>query len=159
MTTYMPKVKRVAHIALFVADPEASAKWYSDVLGMVVSARAGDGPYSGGIFMSFGASDHDIGLFPRASDATHGKEFEHIGLELDCNNDLESLKRIYGHMQSRDVKIHEILDHGVSKGIYFFDPDGHMLEVFCQQITGKDAIDELARNQGMAEPYPLQPIG
>ncbi len=159
MTTYMPNVKRIAHIALFVADPEASARWYSDVLGMVVSARAGDGPYKGGIFMSFGVSDHDIGLFPRAPDATQGKEFEHIGLELDCNNDLDNLKKIYGHLLKHDVKIHEILDHGVSKGIYFFDPDGHMLEVFCQQITGKEAIDELASNEGMAEPYPLQPVG
>jgi catechol 2,3-dioxygenase len=159
MTTPIPNVKRIAHIALFVTDPEASAKWYSSALGMMVSARAGEGPYGGGIFMSFGESDHDIGLFQKAPDASQGKEFEHIGLELDCNGDLDGLKTFYSHLLKHNVKIHEILDHGVSKGIYFFDPDGHMLEVFCQQITGKDAIDELASNQGMAEPYPLQPIG
>ncbi len=158
MTTHLPKVKRIAHIALFVSDPEASAKWYTDVLGMMVSARAGDGPYAGGIFMSFGVSDHDIGLFPRTPQTSHGVEFEHIGLELDCNTNLDSLKKFYAHLLEHNVKVHEILDHGVSKGIYFYDPDGHMLEVFCQQITGEAAIDELSGNQGMAAPYSLQPI-
>lgn len=157
MAIQIPKVKRIAHIALFVKDPEASAKWYGDVLGMMVSARAGDGPYSGGIFMSFGVSDHDIGLFKCPPEASHGMEFEHIGLELDCNADLGSLKEFYGHLLKQNVKIHEILHHGVSKGIYFFDPDGHMLEVFCQQLTGKAAMDEFSDNQGMAEPYALQP--
>ncbi|WP_423787385.1 VOC family protein, partial [Klebsiella pneumoniae] len=37
------KIERIAHIVLFVADPEASARWYCDVLGMEISARAADG--------------------------------------------------------------------------------------------------------------------
>jgi len=158
MTTLIPKVKRVAHVVLFVANPEASAQWYSKVLGMTVSGRAGDGPYKGGIFMSFGEADHDIALFPQSPDATKGKEFEHIGLEVDCGGDLTQLQYLYGHLVKNDVKICEILDHGVSKGIYFFDPDGHMLEVFCQQIVGKAAIEALRKNEGMAEPFTLKPI-
>ncbi|MBS0393905.1 MAG: VOC family protein [Proteobacteria bacterium] len=149
---------RIGHIGLFVADPEASARWYADVLGMSVVACASDGPYKGGIFMSFGTSDHDIGLFPQSPGASKGKEFEHVGLELDCRGDLGKLQRFYGRLQSHKVRIHEILDHGVSKGIYFFDPDGHMLEVFCQQVHGPAAIAELGRNEGKAEPYDLTPI-
>lgn len=148
-------ITRIGHIGLFVADPEASARWYADVLGMTLVARAGDGPYKGGIFMSFGHSDHDLGLFKQSPDASKGKEFEHIGLELDCRQDLRKLQAFYGRLLRHNVRIHEILDHGVSKGIYFFDPDGHMLEVFCQQLLGKDAIAELGRNEGMAEPYDL----
>src|ERR1043166_57522 len=60
----IPKVKRVAHVVLYVRDPEASARWYSEVLGMKVSARVAEGPYKDGIFMSFGEYDHDIALFP-----------------------------------------------------------------------------------------------
>lgn len=156
MTTMIPKIKRVAHIVLFVSDPEASAKWYNQVLGMTLSGRAGDGPYKGGIFMSFGQADHDIALFPQSPDATKGKEFEHIGLEVDCGDDLAQLERLYGHLLTHNVKIAEVLDHGVSKGVYFYDPDGHMLEVFCQQITGPDSIKELHDNEGMAEPYDLK---
>lgn len=158
MSNHIPKIKRVAHIVLFVSDPEASAKWYGDALGMSISGRAGDGPYKGGVFMSFGTSDHDIGLFKQASDTSKGKEFEHIGLEADCDGDLEKLQLLYGQLVKNHVEIHEILDHGVSKGVYFFDPDGHMLEIFCQQIHGSAAIAELANNEGMAEPYELEPI-
>ncbi len=153
----IPKIKRIGHLVLFVADPEASAEWYSRVLGMTLVGRAGDGPYKGGVFMSFGDSDHDVALFPQEPDATKGKEFEHIGFEVDCGGDLNRLKVMYGHLLKHNVKIHEILNHGVSKGIYFFDPDGHMLEVFCQEIFGQDSIAELAANEGMAEPYELEP--
>ena len=29
------------HLSLFVRDPEASAQWYADVLGMKITARPG----------------------------------------------------------------------------------------------------------------------
>lgn len=155
----IPKIKRVAHVVLYVRDPEASARWYQDVLGMRTSATVADGPYKGGIFLSFGEHDHDLALFPTAA-AGRGTEFEHIGLEVDCGGDLERLRRLYGSMVRQHVKIHEVLDHGVSVGIYFFDPDGHQLEVFCQLIpsAGGAAIAELRRNHGQANPIDLEPL-
>lgn len=154
------RIKRVAHVVLYVRDPVASAAWYSDVLGMRVTARAKDGPYAGGLFLSFGESDHDIALFPGDPDASHGKEFEHIGLELDCGGDLDPLRRIYGRLLQKNARIQEILDHGVAVGIYFLDPDGHMLEVFAQLIptNGGEAQAELGRNQGKADPTELTPL-
>jgi catechol 2,3-dioxygenase-like lactoylglutathione lyase family enzyme len=155
----IPRIKRVAHVVLYVRDPESSARWYCDVLGMQVSARVGDGPYKGGVFLSFGEQDHDLALFP-TSHTQRGYEFEHIGLEVECDGKLERLRRLYGSMIRHNVKIHEVLDHGVSIGIYFFDPDGHQLEVFCQVITptGGAAIAELTRNQGQANPIELEPL-
>jgi catechol 2,3-dioxygenase len=79
----IPRVKRVAHVVLYVADPEASARWYSDVLGMTVSARVAEGPYKGGVFMSFGEHDHDLAFFP-APPEDRPARYEHIGLEVDC---------------------------------------------------------------------------
>jgi len=156
----IPKVKRVAHVVLYVKDPEASAAWYADVLGMKVSARVPEGPYKGGVFLSFGEFDHDIALFPGSADASHGTEFEHIGLQVDCDNDLDGLRRLYGRMLQKKVRINEVLDHGVSTGIYFFDPDGHQLEVFCQRVPFAEgaAIAELRRNQGQALNVELQPL-
>jgi catechol 2,3-dioxygenase len=156
----IPKVKRVAHVVLYVRDPEASAKWYGEVLGMKVSARVPDGPYKGGVFMSFGEYDHDIALFPTSETAPKGKEFEHIGLQVDCDEDVESLRRLYGWMIQKNVKFHEVLDHGVSTGVYFYDPDGHQLEVFCQRVpfAGGAAIAELKRNEGQALVTSLAPI-
>jgi catechol 2,3-dioxygenase-like lactoylglutathione lyase family enzyme len=156
----IPKVKRVAHVVLYVKDPEASAGWYAEVLGMKISAKVADGPYKGGIFLSFGEHDHDIALFPASDHSPRGKEFEHIGLQVDCDNDIDSLRRLYGRMLQQNVRINEVLDHGVSTGIYFFDPDGHQMEVFCQRIppTGGAALAELGRNQGQALNVDLQPL-
>lgn len=156
----IPKIKRVGHVVLYVRDPESSARWYCEVLGMQVSAKVSDGPYRGGIFLSFGEHDHDLALFPAASDGARGKEFEHIGLDVDCGGDLDRLRRLYGWMLKHEVRINEILDHGVSIGIYFFDPDGHMLEVFCQltPTSGGRAIAELGRNEGQANPTTLEPL-
>jgi len=153
------KIRRIAHIVLFVRDPEASAAWYSKVLGMQESARAAGGPYAGGIFMTFGESDHDIALFPRPEGATTGKEFEHVGLELDCGGDITELRRVYGRLLKNNVKIAEILDHGISKGIYFYDPDGHMLEVFAQLMpSGAGTREKFKGDEGMAEPTQLEPL-
>lgn len=147
------RVEKIAHIVLFVKDPEASARWYAEVLNMKIVARAGDGPYKGGVFMSFGISDHDIALFPAAEGATTGKEFEHVGL-LMAGTSMDDLRANYAYFRERGVEIAEILDHGVSTGIYFYDPDGHMLEVFCQRVpvTGGASQEELNRNEGQADP-------
>ncbi|MEJ2409628.1 MAG: VOC family protein [Novosphingobium sp.] len=146
------RIAKIAHIVLFVKDPEASAKWYEEVLNMKVVARAADGPYKGGVFMSFGISDHDIALFPAAEGASKGKEFEHVGLMM-AGTSMDDLRRNYAYFRDRGVEIAEILDHGVSTGIYFFDPDGHMLEVFCQRIPQDGASQaELNRNEGQADP-------
>jgi hypothetical protein len=110
--------------------------------------------------MTFGEHDHDIALLPGSADASRGKEFEHIGLQVDCDNDMESLRRLYGWMIQKNVKIHEVLDHGVSTGVYFFDPDGHQLEVYCQRIpdSGGASIAELGRNEGQALNIELEPL-
>ncbi len=151
-------IKRIAHVVLYVSDPEASAAWYQDVLGMKAVARVGDGPYKGGVFLSFGQSDHDIALFKAEPGASKGREIEHVGLELNSSS-IEDLRRVYAHFQAKNVNVHEILNHGVSVGIYFFDPDGHMLEVLHQMTPhdGGAAIAELSANEGMAEPYDLTP--
>lgn len=156
----IPKIKRVGHVVLYVRDPEASAAWYCKVLGMQISARVAEGPYAGGYFLSFGTHDHDIALFPGGEDVPKGREFEHIGLEVDCDGSLEKLQRLYGVLVENNVRINEVLDHGVSKGIYFYDPDGHQLEVFVQLTPFDDgaAIAELRENQGQADPIPLDPI-
>ena len=157
---HIPKVKRVAHVVLYVRDPEGSARWYGEVLGMQVTARVAEGPYKGGIFLTFGEHDHDIALFPATEESPRGKEFEHIGFQVDCDNGVDSLRRLYGWMIQKNVRINEVLDHGVSTGIYFFDPDGNQLEVFCQRVpaAGGAAIAELRRNQGQALNIEVQPL-
>jgi catechol-2,3-dioxygenase len=127
---------------------------------MSVTARVGGGPYAGGIFLSFGESDHDLAVFPGDPEASRGREFEHFGLELDSAGEIDPLRRLYGRLLEHNVRIQEVLDHGVSIGVYFLDPDGHQLEVFTQLIPHADgeARAELGDNQGKAEPVHLRPL-
>ena len=55
----MAKINRVSHVVLNVSDPEASAKWYSEALGMELMNYS---PEVQMAFMSFGTLDHDIAL-------------------------------------------------------------------------------------------------
>lgn len=153
------RIAALGHIVLFVADPEASARWYCDILNMSISARAGDGPYKGGIFLTFGEHDHDIALFSSDNAEGKGREFEHVGLRIAADS-ADDLRRIYAFLLDRGVQIREVLDHGVSTGIYFLDPDGHMLEIFHQRIAPDNgiAIAELSRNEGQADPVEIIPL-
>ena len=153
MSDQVPKIKRVGHIVLHVVDPARSAQWYCDVLGMIKVVELKDGPYKGAVFLSFGVQDHDIGLFPGGHAEAKGREFEHVALEVDCAGDLRKFRLLYDKLLQRGARIAHVLDHGVSKGVYFYDPDGHMLEVYCQLTPyGEAAIAELAENKGMADP-------
>ena len=42
---------------------------------------------------------------------------------------MDALKESYARLKDNDVKIEAIVDHGISLGIYFRDPDGNGLEV------------------------------
>lgn len=139
---------------LYVRDPEASAKWYCDILGMQITAR---NEQHQGVFLSFGHRDHDIALFPAPHQHELGRhDIEHVGLQLEGG--VPDLKEFHGRLVGKSVKITEVLDHGVSYGVYFLDPDGHQLEVFAQLITDQArAMDEIGRNRGKADPIGLEP--
>ena len=42
---------------------------------------------------------------------------------------LDDLKEDYARLKALDVKIDDVVDHGLSLGIYFRDPDGHGVEM------------------------------
>lgn len=134
MTTSNPVQPVIArtHLSLFVRDPEASALWFADVLGMKVTAR---GPQW--VFLSFGRKHHDLALI-RAEDgaAQGGLGLQHYGMEIE--GDVEDLRRIYGMLLSKGVKVVKTTDHEVGIGVYFEDPDGNRFELFAETITDDD---------------------
>jgi len=153
------KAKRIGHIVLYVRDPEASAKWYCDLLNMQIVARGTEGPALGGLFLTFGENDHDIALFPGQPEASRGQEFEHFAIELDVpHGDVARLRQIQAMFTEKGVKVWGAVDHGVSIGLYFYDPDGHMLEVFVPLMgnEGGASIAELRRNRAQANPVDLE---
>ncbi|MBC3345030.1 MULTISPECIES: VOC family protein [Pseudomonas] len=141
------------HLSLWVSDPEVSARWYADILGMHESAR-GDS----WIMMAFGAKHHDIALI-RAEPGAHqgGLGLQHYGLEIA--GDMTTLRQLYGMLLRKGVEVVKITDHEIGNGVYFHDPDGNRMEFFLE--TEHDDARGKARFRAAGAPsrnFDLDPL-
>ena len=126
----MVKPKQLGHLVLRVRDLERSEQFYSDVLGLnVTNKRPGQMTFMSAV----DESSHELALVPVGDDAP-GPEESRVGLyhfawQMDSFDDL---KRLYAEMKAKDVSIGGIGDHGISLGVYFFDPDGNEIEAYYE---------------------------
>ncbi len=148
----MTRIRHVGHVVLYASDPEASAAWYCDLLGMEIVTRPEDFP---AVFLSFGTRDHDIALFKAPGGGAFGHaELQHVAFELDGG--LDDLKRFHARLVEQAATIEGVFDHGVSYGVYFHDPDGHRLEVFYQRVPNDGASKRMMAEIGaIADPVDL----
>ena len=148
----MVKINKVGHVVLAVKDPEASAKWYSDVLGMDLMFYNEKAEMA---FLSFGTQHHDIAVVKAPEDATLGSPGNsHTALQIEGG--LDELKELYQRMKSKGVEIDRTNDHGLSKSVYFFDPDGNRLEVFCETMTTEEGLDYMRAGKAGRDPLELE---
>ncbi len=126
----MVKPKQLGHIVLRVRDLERSEQFYSDVLGLhVTNKRPGQMTFMSAV----DESSHELALVPVGDDAP-GPEDSRVGLyhfawQMDSFDDL---KMLYADMKSKNVDVRGIGDHGISLGVYFFDPDGNEIEAYYE---------------------------
>ena len=126
----MVKPRQLGHIVLRVRDLDRSKQFYTDVLGLEVTAQR-EGRM---VFMSAGdEASHELALMPVGPDAP-GPEPDRVGLyhfawQMDSFDDL---KKLYEQMKQKGVRIGGVGDHGISLGVYFFDPDGNEIEAFYE---------------------------
>lgn len=149
----MSKIKEIGHTVVYVSDLATSRSWYQDVLGMEVVV---DSPERKGCFLSFGTRDHDIALFenPIASGA---ETINHIALKFDGN--IEELAAFRQGLLDKGVQVERTVDHGISYGIYFLDPDGHCWEVFLERERSEASrLDAMRATGAMADPVDLETV-
>ena len=150
----MSRIKHLGHVVLYVADPTASAKWYEDILGMEVVTFNNHIPAA---FLSFGKRDHDIALFQAPPGRSLGHhDVEHVSTEIDGG--LEDLKDFHASLLRKNVKVLGVMDHGISYGVYFLDPDGHHLEVFYQHEPDEASKRKFSEIGAIAKPLDLGAI-
>jgi catechol-2,3-dioxygenase len=120
------------HAVLWVNDPEASAAFYHDVLGLDVVHRRGRA-----LFLSSPSSDtdHDLGLFPAdqrppAPGEAAGPRvgLYHIAWEVATLAELVEAQR---QLTELGALVGEN-NHGMSRSLYAKDPDGIELEVMWE---------------------------
>jgi catechol-2,3-dioxygenase len=125
----MARINKVGHVVLNVKDVEASVAFYTEALGMEVM-RLRDGNAA---FLSFGTQHHDIALFKAPEGAEQGTlGLNHIALQVDGSE--TELRQLYGRLVQYGARIDRTTDHGMTHSVYFFDPDGNRLEIFCEMM-------------------------
>ena len=151
----MTRIRKLGHVVLFVRDPMSSAEWYCDVLGMEVVVRNERIP---AVFLSFASRDHDLALFRVPDDRRLGhQDVEHLSFEID--GAIEDWKRFHGELVAKGIEILGVVDHGISYGIYFLDPDGHHLEVFYPRFSDDlRSKAEFARIGAIATPLSIESL-
>jgi catechol 2,3-dioxygenase len=135
----MIKADRIGHVVLKVRNLERSRAFYTEVLGMDVMMEI---PAIPAVFLANNRRDHhEIALF-EVGPAAEGLQANQIGLAhvaFRLRNEQE-LRAAYKEFKERHVPISFTVDHGVTKSVYFRDPDGHELEVYCD-----NAPEEIAK--------------
>lgn len=117
----------LGHVNIYVRNVERSHKWYTDVLGLhTYHYRPGQAAF---LSADLGQS-HEVALMQVGDDAPLQQRGQ-VGLNHMAwmMASLEDLKAAYWRLKEQGVTIDRIIDHGLSLGIYFRDPDGNGVEV------------------------------
>ncbi|MFB6296047.1 MAG: VOC family protein [Halobacteriales archaeon] len=136
----------LGHVHLRVRDLDRSLDFYTGPLDLDVNER--HGRYA---FLTWGEHHHDVALQEVGADAPgpgRGVGLYHAAIEVDDEGALED---IYRRLQERDVRVSPV-DHGISRAIYFDDPDGNGLEVYV------DAREERDRTEWRGQNEPFDPV-
>ena len=130
----MVKVNKVAHVVLNVKDPQASAQWYRDALGMEQVTFNPDAQMA---FLSFGDQHHDIAVFGAPEDAEMGAlGLHHMAFQIDGG--MEELKAIHDGLVAKGYVVDGLVDRGITKSIHITDPDGNRVEILAETMTGAE---------------------
>jgi catechol 2,3-dioxygenase len=138
------QLAKIGHVALYVSDVQASARFYAGILGFEVSDTYGEDMVPGGaVFLRCNPDHHGIALFKATGANPPGAGLHHLAFEVA---ELDDVVRARAHLRAHNVP----LDFdgrrraGVQIAVEFRDPDGHSLEIYW-------GIDQVAPG-GQARP-------
>lgn len=119
-----------SHCVLRVRDVEAMVSFYGDLMGFKVADQGPLGP--GGpkiVFMSGSSSDHHQMAFVASRGPEDGSSLEHNAFRVDS---VAEVQEMIARISADDrVANHAPVTHGNAVSVYFADPEGNGVEVFC----------------------------
>ena len=148
------KIQRIHHVAYRCRDAKETVEWYRKHLGMeFVLAIAEDhvpsthepDPYMH-LFMDAGGGNilafFDLPNSPEMGRDTNTPPWvQHIAFKVDSVKELEETK---ARLEASGIPVIGVTDHVIFKSIYFFDPNGHRVELACD-IGTDEQYAELKR--------------
>ena len=85
-----------------------------------------------GVFFTLGEQHHDLAVLevPPEADPVKNKQvgLHHVALQVE---NFDELKEGYRTLKAHDVEITATIDHGITKSIYFLDPEGNRVEIYA----------------------------
>lgn len=127
---------KIGHVHLKVQNLEHSIEFYTKILGLAIEQQVGR--Y---VFLTYGNEHHDIALNEVGEEGKFPKEKDvglyHFAIEVSSINEL---KVFYSRLQTANIQF-EPIDHGISKALYFEDPDGNGIEVYIDTRKENNQFD------------------
>ena len=135
----------LGHVHLKVRDVDRAVEFYREVVGLDVAER-----HDRYAVLTFGDHHHDVALQQVGSGAggpDHGPSvgLYHAAFEVESPG---ALAAVHERVRDRGVPVSPV-DHGISKALYFDDPDGNGVEVYYDTRTERDR----EAWQGLNEPF------
>lgn len=135
------KIEKIHHVAYRCNDARETVLWYNKMLGMdfvlafaeneVPSTKEPD-PYMH-VFLDAGNGNvlafFELPTRPAmARDPNTPSWVQHIAFKVKDRDELLAFK---GHLEANGVPVLGVTDHALFHSIYFFDPNGHRIELAC----------------------------
>lgn len=137
--TDAPALSGIHHVAYRCRDARETVEFYCDVLGMPFDiAFAEDhvpstGEYDPYMHVFLDAGNGNVLAFfelPQQPDMGRDEKtpkwVQHIAFRVES---MEDLQRAKARAEARGIEVVGPTDHGIFKSVYFFDPNGHRLEL------------------------------
>ena len=144
-------LKRIHHVAYRCNDAMETVNFYRDVLGMeftlafaedTVPSTGEPDPYMH-VFLDAGMGNV-LAFFELPNSPKMGKDpntpdwVQHIAFEVET---LAELLETRDKLESAGIEVVGPTNHGVFDSIYFFDPNGHRLEIAANKGTEQEFAD------------------
>jgi catechol 2,3-dioxygenase-like lactoylglutathione lyase family enzyme len=141
----MALLQRIHHVAYRCRDAKQTVEWYGKHLGMdfVLAIAENNVPSTGApdpymhVFLDAGQGNV-LAFFelpnapPMGRDGNTPEWVQHIAFKVAS---LEELNAAKARLQAAGVEVVGPTEHTIFKSIYFFDPNGHRLELAVDTAT------------------------
>ena len=141
----MINLKQIHHVAYRCKDAKQTVEFYREYLNMdflvaiaedlVPSTKEPD-PYMH-VFLDAGQGNI-LAFFELPTKPEMGRDpntpdwVQHIAFELE---NLEAVRVAKEELEAKGLDVVGVTNHGIIQSIYFFDPNGHRLELTCRTST------------------------
>jgi len=142
-------VQRLHHVAYRCLDARQTVEWYKKHLDMdfVLAIAEDQVPSTGApdpymhIFLDMGQGNV-LAFFELPNSPTMGRDtntpnwVQHLAMKVDS---VDTLLKAKARLEASGIEVIGPTDHTIFKSIYFFDPNGHRLELAADTGTPKMA--------------------